>query len=56
MAAVTIELTADEARELADDEAKAIELARHVATKTSVFEERRIRPAVLPEAVSHRVV
>lgn len=50
MTEVTIELTAEEARDLAGDEAKAIALARQVATKTSVFEERRVRPARLPDA------
>ena len=50
MAGAAIEMTAAEARDLAGDEATAIELARRVATKTSVFEERRVRPAVLPAA------
>ncbi len=50
MAGATIEVTAAEARDLAGNKAKAIELARRVATKTSVFEERRVRPARLPDA------
>lgn len=48
MSDVTVQLTGDEARELAADEDKAVELARQIATRTSVFEERRLRPAVLP--------
>ncbi|PZU79341.1 MAG: hypothetical protein DI530_08865 [Sphingomonas sp.] len=50
MTDVTIELTVQEAGDLAGDEAKAVTLARQVATRTSVFEERRIRPAIWPDA------
>lgn len=44
MTDVTIALTVQEAGDL------AVALARQVATRTSVFEERRIRPAIWPDA------
>ena len=48
MSEVTIQPTEDEAHDLATDEGKAITLSRQVSTRTSIFEERRIRPAVSP--------